>query len=285
MVLFVVLFLSLVHAFVAENLSYRNSSAISFFSPYDTSQAQISLWLSAAAYCPTDTYLSRTFKGPTTGFVATYHIQDTVTDTQGFVGYLPSDKSIYVSFRGSTDYRNWATNLNTLKTSYTSFPECKCEVHKGFYAAEQKVIAGVVSAVKSLQSKLSGYAVKVTGHSLGAALAQLTSMDLLKAGISNTVYDFGQPRTGDKAYSDFATARVPTWRVVHNQDQVPHLPFSTQMDFYHVCREEFEDVAGKMKTCDASCEDTSCAAQFKFADTNWDDHSIYLGMHVGCDTV
>jgi hypothetical protein len=73
---------------------------------YDGTQAEKSLWLSSAAYCEPSTYLTRSFSsGPTAGFVATHHIQDTATDTQGFVGYLPSDKSIYVAFRGSTDTR------------------------------------------------------------------------------------------------------------------------------------------------------------------------------------
>ena len=175
--------------------------------------------------------------------------------------------------------------MNALKTMYTSFPECNCQVHKGFYTAEQKVISSVVSAVKSLLNAHAGYAVKVTGHSLGAALAQLTSMDLLKAGITNTVYDFGQPRTGDKTYAAFATSKITTWRVTHNRDQVPHLPFTTTMEFYHVCREEFEDASGKMKTCDTSCEDSTCADQYAFADTNWDDHGVYLGMNVGCSSV
>lgn len=39
-------------------------------------------------------------------------------------------------------------------------------------------------------------------------------MDVYKAGIPVSVYNFGQPRTGDAAYAAFATARVPTFRVV-----------------------------------------------------------------------
>jgi len=96
----------------------------------------------------------------------------------GFVGYLPSDKSIYVVFRGSSSIRNWITNLDAYKTPYTSYPACNCEVHKGFYNAEQIVIGGIISEVKRLKSisTLSSYSVKTTGHSLGAALAQLTAM-------------------------------------------------------------------------------------------------------------
>ena len=98
----------------------------------------------------------------------------------GYVGYLPSDKSIYIVFRGSQSTRNWITNLDAVKTTYTSYPDCKCEVHKGFYDAEQNVIKNIVSEVGRLKSisSLSAYSVKTTGHSLGAALAQLTAMGI-----------------------------------------------------------------------------------------------------------
>lgn len=252
---------------------------------YDGNQAKISLWLSAAAYCGKDKYASHTFQGPTKGFVYTATISGPTADTQGFVGYLPSDKAIYVVYRGSQSIRNWATNLDAWKTPYTSYPECNCQVHKGFYQAEQAVIGGIVSQVKKLKSQFSSYAVKVTGHSLGAALAQLTSMDLLKAGYGNTVYNFGQPRVGDKSYASFTTAKVATWRVTHNKDMVPHLPMTAGMDFYHECREEFEDAAGKVRSCSASCEDASCADQYDIKNTNIDDHLTYLGLGVNCDAV
>ena len=190
-------------------------------------EAQTALWLSAAAYCDRETYTTRTFTGPTTGFVVTKVIYDLPSDTNGFVGYLPSDSTIYISFRGSQTLRNWITNLDFEKTAYTSFPECACEVHEGFYEAEQAVIDGIVSEVKKLKKQFPSYKVKNTGHSLGGALAQLTSMDLYKAGIYNTVYDFGQPRTGDEHFAEFASslaAYVPTYRIVHDQDIVPHLP-------------------------------------------------------------
>jgi len=254
-------------------------------SAYDGNQAQISLWLSAAAYCGKSAYSTHTFKGPTSGFVVSSIISGLGADTEGFVGYLPSDKSIYVVYRGSQTIRNWVTNLNAFKTPYTSFPDCNCQVHKGFYEAEQSVIGDIVKTVKSLQSKNPGYAVKVTGHSLGAALAQLTAMDLVKSGISASVYDFGQPRVGDKAYASFSNSKVSTWRVVHNKDMVPHVPYTTGMDFYHVCREQFQDVNNNLKTCDTSCEDPTCGDQYSFAQTNIDDHLVYLGMSVSCSAV
>lgn len=279
---FAFLFLSIFHAVTAAlQLNFNKTT-----SSYDIDQGLKSVWLSAAASCGHENYLSHVFKGPTTGFVLTKVIYDSRDDTQGYVGYLPSDKSIYVVYRGSESTKNWITNLDAFKTPYTTFPECDCQVHKGFYEAEQKVIASVISEVKALQSSLPGYAVKVTGHSLGAALAQLTSMDLVHSGVPTSVYNFGQPRTGDQKYAAFATAKVPTWRVTHNRDEVPHLPFTVQMEFFHVCTEQFEDETGALRTCDSSCEDPSCMGQYSFpGETNGDDHLIYLGLHMNCEAV
>ena len=50
---------------------------------FDTAQANISLWLSAAAYCGTSRYEKHTFLGPTEGFVLTKVINDIATDTEG----------------------------------------------------------------------------------------------------------------------------------------------------------------------------------------------------------
>ncbi len=245
---------------------------------YDTNQATKSLWLAAAAYCGKKEYESHVFQGPTTGFVWTKTIADAM-DTQGYVGYLPSDKSIYVVFRGSQSLRNWITNLDAFKTNYTSYPECNCQVHKGFYAQEQNVIKGVINAVLGLKARFPTYKVKVTGHSLGAALAQLTSMDLIKAGFPNTIYNFGQPRVGDQAYANFATKKLSIFRVTHNKDVVPHVPPSTKMAFYHVCTEQYEDAYGAVSACTNGCEDPNCADQWALRQTNIDDHLIYLGKY------
>lgn len=174
-------------------------SSVSVLAEFDVAQANISVWLSAAAACGTDKYESHTFNGPTEGFVVTHVVNDWKA-TNGFVGYLPSDKSIYAAFRGSSSTRNWITNFRFLKTEYTSFPECNCEVHKGFFQAEQTVFPQVLKAVQKLVKQFPDYDVKVTGHSYGAAMSNLVALDLLKNNIPvKAVYNFGQPRTGKKS--------------------------------------------------------------------------------------
>ena len=79
----------------------------------------------------------------------------------------------------------------------------------GFQLDLQSVYADVLSEVTRLHALYPTAAIKTTGHSLGAALAQLTAMNLLKDGfLGITMINFGQPRTGDKAYAAFSNAKL-----------------------------------------------------------------------------
>jgi len=49
---------------------------------FDWTTANTSVWLSAGAYCETNTYMSRTYKGYSAGFVPAYVIDDQSADVQ-----------------------------------------------------------------------------------------------------------------------------------------------------------------------------------------------------------
>lgn len=162
---------------------------------YDWKVGNTSVWLSSTVYCPPESYLTRTYVGAATGFVPTAHIQVQADTTEGFVGYMPSQGFIYVSFRGSETIQNWLDNLDAVLVGYDGCGGC--EVHKGFYRTEQSAFPQVLSAVQALKKQFPSYGVVVTGHSLGAALATFTALDLMASGISGvkTVH-FGSPRVG-----------------------------------------------------------------------------------------
>lgn len=286
-----------------------------FVSPYNEAQGMTSLYLSIATFCPVETYSTRTFCGPTEGFVVTRTIEDKKTDATGFIGYLPSDASIYVALRGSSSAKNWYSDLKVDKVNYTTFPECECQVADGFYSAALSITGIMIAEVKRLQQQFPSYRIKLTGHSYGAALSQLLSMELVAAGIPCTVYNFGQPRTGDLKYASFATtlasttAKLETWRVVHNRDIVPHWPFNDGLGYYHVCTEEFEDEDGVLHSCGTTpiafsgasttgssaasgsrgyttCEDPGCSDQYdQVRDWRPDEHMTYLGVPIDCSSV
>jgi len=178
---------------------------------------------------------------------------------------------------------NWLTDFDATKTAYSTYPECNCEVHKGFYDAEQLVIGNILTQVAQLKALHPTARVKTTGHSLGAALATLTAMDLAKVYPDVQCYNYGSPRVGTKAFSAFAgTKMTDFWRVTHYKDIVPHVPNTTFPESYwHVCTEEYEDGFGNLSTCNSTCEDPKCADQWAAYQWNGDDHTWYLGVCMG----
>ena len=107
----------------------------------DLAQAQISRQLSLASYCGKEEYESFKFSGDIEGFEWFYTIQNGWYhgDVSGFIGYLPSDKSIYIAFEGSETIGNWITDLDAIKSKYSTWPECDCSVHGGFQDAANSV--------------------------------------------------------------------------------------------------------------------------------------------------
>ena len=72
------------------------------------------------------------FQGYASGFIWTYTIWNSNTHAEGYIGYLPSDNSIYVVFKGSDDIENFIADLNFDYDPYHTYPECDCKVHDGF---------------------------------------------------------------------------------------------------------------------------------------------------------
>ena len=243
------------------------------------------VWLSGAAYCGKDKYNTMQVAGPASGFKVSTILYDPKTDLQGFTGVLGTSKTIYVVFRGSSSLLNWIDDAEIIKDPYLSYPECGCQVHHGFYRSALNVKNATIESVFSLQRKYKDYDVVATGHSYGAAVAQIMAMELEKVGIETMVYNYGQPRTGDEKYADFVNTVIKEYvRVTHDRDVVPHVPPIEGFEYYHSCGEVFENSAGILEQCsEIDCEDPKCADRYNMYETNADDHSIYLGHVVGCE--
>ena len=223
--------------------------------------------------------MSRSYQGALTGFVPTYAINDTSHDTHGYIGYTESKKSIYVVFRGSESIKNWVSNLDAVLTDY---PKCSgCDVHEGFYKAEQHSINNILSEVKILKEKYPSFEIVVTGHSLGAALATLASVDIKEAGLEPVyVYTFGSPRVGDTKFAEWYTESMTNaHRITHHKDMVVHSPMHER--FTHVGNELYEEdntVPVALNTC-SGLEDKHCAYQWHI--TSIDDHLWYMNVNMG----
>jgi hypothetical protein len=259
------------------------------FTPFSQLHANISAILSSYAYCEKKDYDKIVFTGSATGFKLTDVIHDKgKTDIQGYMGVLTSmgsssDASLYIVFRGSSSIRNWIEDAEIKKVEYTTFPECHCKVHKGFYNSA----LSIMDQIRNSDTIHNAKSIIVTGHSYGAAVAQLVGMELatkIDPG-KIAVYNFGQPRVGDYNYSRFVNNRIPLWRVVHAKDLVPHVPpMDYGFDYYHSCTEIFEDSESNVRKCsDVNCEDPTCGQQYAMRETNVKDHDTYLGVAMTCN--
>ncbi|HPT85311.1 MAG TPA: lipase family protein [Bacillota bacterium] len=150
-------------------------------------------------------------------------ISDPVTDVQCYLRRC--GKTLYITFRGSDSPRDWKTNFMfdkmTIPYGNTASP---IRVHRGFITAYKSPF--VRNAIHRAVS-CGVESVKIAGHSQGAALAILCSVDLEYnfPDLDYEVYLFGAPRVGNKAFRDSYNRRLlKVFRIENGNDIVTKLP-------------------------------------------------------------
>jgi predicted lipase len=134
-----------------------------------------------------------------------------------------------VAFRGTLpeSFSNWILDLDASKfADYDSIPNA--QVHSGFLDAYNSVSGPLKTAFNQLMQQYPGSNVLFTGHSMGAAMANLAATDMLAVGGNGgqaMLITFGCPRVGNQAYASFAENNFAlSWRITHAADIVPHVP-------------------------------------------------------------
>jgi len=179
---------------------------------------------------------------------------------------------------------NWIDNLNFWWTAYPPVPNAY--VHRGFYDAYKMVQAQTRANVATALKKCPSCTLRVSGHSLGGALATHAAADLSFVYKANTtapgikLTTFGSPRVGDFTFSSWLDRQLKSsWRMTHYCDPVPHLPPTLrEINWHHVSTEIFEGSSPQnYKQCNGSGEDPTCAdgilLPFKTS-----DHLDYMGV-------
>ncbi|KAJ9070553.1 hypothetical protein DSO57_1006893 [Entomophthora muscae] len=255
--------------------------------PAETALVRRMVRFSAAAYCPDLTLKQwicthcRALSG--TELVAV--VSHPSTDGKGYVALDRTLKSIVVAFRGSYNIRNWITNINIkLKELDVGDGTRGLKAHTGFSNHAAAMSRKMIPIIRPLLAKYKKYTLAVTGHSLGAAVATLASIDFKKefdlpwSAISLITY--GEPRIGNPAFASWYNAHNPAHlRIVNNRDMVPHLP-TNSMGYLHRKREGFLKNRA-MHSCDsAEMEDASCSlSSIPFLSVT--DHLFYLDITFG----
>ena len=222
------------------------------------------------------------------GSMETVVVSNSTTQANGFVGYTSDLNRIVVAFAGTDPLviKNWIDDIDTVKIPFKGYSpgapvNCSaCSVHRGFYRTYMSVQTQVAGAVAQFRERYPNASLIVTGHSLGAAIAQHAALDLQGGGESiQFLYNFGQPRTGNEEFSAYSTGLLGgrTFRITHHKDPVPQLPFQW-MGFHHEPLEIFyNELNTAFKICDGSGEDPKCSDQY-YLDVNVADHLTYMGF-------
>ncbi len=140
-------------------------------------------------------------------------------DVRAFVEVDEARRRQWVVIRGTANLRNAAEDADYAKVQS---PDLGIAVHQGFLDDER---ATWTFARPLLEP---GLETRISGHSLGGALAVLIAMRLRQEGFPvNRVVTFGQPKvTNEAGVSRFRD--LPLLRIVNHDDPVPLLPWETR---------------------------------------------------------
>lgn len=157
------------------------------------------------------------------------------------VGFDPLLKAIIIAFRGTTyhdvdgkiDFNNIMNDIYAVQRDFSKCSNCK--VHTGFFNSIEKVVYQIKNDVSNLFNSRKSQII-ITGHSYGGALASLMSTYLYNYYYSNVI-TFGQPRTGNRAYSEYVNSLIlgKSFRVTFADDPIVNVPFKdeTESTYYH----------------------------------------------------
>ena len=162
------------------------------------------------------------------------------TESTAQVLAAANEKMIIVAFRGTEPDKlaDWLVNAEIIQKPWRVFfgePDLG-RVHHGFmrntaFVWEQlsQFVAGGRAAPKgSAGGRTNNQTLWLAGHSLGGAMALIAgaAFAFSEHQTVNGIYTFGQPRTGNRGFvvKCNQSLRNATFRVVNNEDVVPHVP-------------------------------------------------------------
>jgi predicted lipase len=154
----------------------------------------------------------------------------------GFVAICSASRIVWVVFRGTASKEEWKQDFNFTQRDLTfSGPEAQKQLsvrtgeiftcHEGFLKIYQDLKKKLTEAVDGQQMKK----VIVTGHSLGASLATLASIDLSSESYEVSTYVFGSPRVCEYVPS---TMFKSFWRINNTTDVITNVPLSVMPNIH-----------------------------------------------------
>ena len=141
------------------------------------------------------------------------------------------ENNVFLIFRGTepASWRQWATDANTFKESFSVGPTSIGKAHSGFLSQVDLIWEKIMAGLKEVGRDNRPRQLFVGGHSLGAGMSQVACAKLWFEDESlhpTAVYNFGCPRAFNPGGAGFYDERFSsrTYRVVNNNDIVCKIP-------------------------------------------------------------
>jgi len=163
-----------------------------------------------------------------------------------------------------------------------------------YYGQATQLLLEMTNSVLGLVGIYPDYEILVTGHSLGGALASIMATNLQRnLPFKKDLYliTFGQPRTGNLAYSEYVDKLLfgRSYRVVANADLVPHVPPLHTGAIHHGVEIWYSStgfspdrVPCKYQECTANDEDYSCSDGLLLPTSIYDHiHTYWCAVPMG----
>jgi hypothetical protein len=146
-------------------------------------------------------------------------------DCQLYILNLNND--IYIVFRGTESVRDFLVDLDVRTHELDINSGC---IHDGFYRQFNSVYPDIQKHIDSNQDKNN---INISGHSLGGALSQICSYELMNKYPDKNIecYTFGSPRVGDQKFIN--NIKFKSWRVYNFEDPVPMVPMTKKFMHYN----------------------------------------------------
>ncbi|KXN74483.1 alpha/beta-hydrolase [Conidiobolus coronatus NRRL 28638] len=188
-------------------------------------------------------------------------------NSAAFFGVNHERKLIIVSYRGTSNFKNWLINLDFklvgLRTNQTS----AIKVHSGFNNAADALMPKIRSSLLMAKKQNPKYKIVFTGHSLGGAIATLAAAKLAEERAIEwsdiQLITFGQPRVGNSRFADYLNSKpIESARVTTKGDIVAISPGRT-LKYYHSQHIVHMNLNGESIKCSTTKEDRACTHYLK----------------------
>jgi len=226
------------------------------------------------------------------GFEMTYYSYDDGTKTAGMVGVNSVRKEIIVAFRGTLPHliQNYLVDIKFFHGKYplphtsrfNTSSILNAKIHTGFFDAFKNHAGPIRPEILKLMDAYPDYPVYFTGHSMGAAMSVFEVLDLAynhEPPVDHSRFKlitFGLPRIGNADFANaYSATGIPSYRFVHNNDWVVHLP-QQNWGYRHIAQEIWEKDDQKFIICDKSGEDPKCSNSLRWYDFSFQHHITYF---------